>query len=114
MTKTSGVLSGKVAVITGATSGFGAAIARRFAQEGAALVLGGRDEQRANALLEELRTEGVVVDVVSGDVGDEETAEQLAARARERHGRIDTLILNAGSNEAGNADLMADVGTSIR
>ena len=104
MAKTSGTLSGKVAVITGATSGFGTAIARRFAQEGAALVLAGRDEPRASALLDELRAQGAAVDFVFGDVGDEETAEQLAARARARHGRIDALVLNAGSNEAGNAD----------
>src|SRR5450432_1122761 len=97
-------LSHKVAVITGATSGFGVAIARLFAREGALLVLGGRDEQRSASLIRELRAGGAVADFLLGDVGDEDTAARMAELARERHGRIDTLILNAGSNEAGNSN----------
>jgi meso-butanediol dehydrogenase / (S,S)-butanediol dehydrogenase / diacetyl reductase len=86
-------LAGKVAVITGSTSGFGTAIARLFAVEGAALVLNGRREDAGQALAAEL---GRDTRFVPGDVGDEATAEALAECARTAHGRIDALILNAG------------------
>lgn len=89
-------LSEKVAVVTGATSGFGAAIARLFAAEGAALVLGGRRVDAGHALVTELRRGGTDARFVAGDVGEERDAQALADCAREMHGRIDVLVLNAG------------------
>ena len=89
-------LSGKIAVVTGATSGFGAAIARLFAAEGASLVLGGRRSDAGQALVTELRRAGADVRFVAGDVGDEHDAQALADCTREAHGRIDVLVLNAG------------------
>jgi NAD(P)-dependent dehydrogenase (short-subunit alcohol dehydrogenase family) len=86
-----GRLEGRVAVVTGATSGFGEAIARLFAAEGAALVLHGRRVEAGVALAAELRAR-----FVAGDVGEETGAEALAEAAREAHGRIDALVLNAG------------------
>ena len=94
-------LQGKVAVITGATSGFGTAIARLFAAEGASLILGGRRADIGETLAAELRAGSHEVDFVPGDVSDEGTAACIAEHAGKRHGRIDVLVLNAGSNEAG-------------
>jgi len=90
-------LQGKVAVVTGATSGFGEAIAWLFAAEGAVLVLGGRRSDAGEALVAELSSHlGSNVRFVAGDVGNERDAEALAACAREEHRRIDVLVLNAG------------------
>lgn len=83
----------KVAIITGAGSGIGQATARRFAAEGATLVLNDiRDEY-----LGELEG-GLGLDhaYVAGDASVEETAERLAATARERFGQIDVLVNNVG------------------
>jgi NAD(P)-dependent dehydrogenase (short-subunit alcohol dehydrogenase family) len=97
----SGRLEGKVAVVTGATSGFGEAIARLFASEGAALVLGGRRPDAGEALVSELSAAGAAVRFVAGDVGDESTADAFAAAAREAFGKVDALVLNAGIGEPG-------------
>lgn len=89
-------LENKVAVVTGATSGFGHAIALLFAEEGASLVLNGRNEDRGAVLVRELGEAGTDAVFVAGDVAVEKTAERIADAARERHGRIDALVLNAG------------------
>jgi NAD(P)-dependent dehydrogenase (short-subunit alcohol dehydrogenase family) len=94
-------LDDKVAVVTGATSGFGLAIARRFAAEGAALILNARDDPAGARLVDELSDTGSVASFVAGDVGEPETGRAIAARAREAHGRIDALILNAGIGTIG-------------
>jgi NAD(P)-dependent dehydrogenase (short-subunit alcohol dehydrogenase family) len=86
----------KVAVVTGATSGFGAAIARLFASEGAKLVLHGRREAAGEDLVNELRERGADACFVAGDVAEARAAETLADTAREKYGRIDALVLNAG------------------
>lgn len=91
-----GALEGKVAVVTGATGGIGAAIARRFGAEGASLVLGGRRREAADTLLAELEAAGVQADFVLGDLRSPEFIDELADRAVERYGRIDSLVLNAG------------------
>jgi meso-butanediol dehydrogenase / (S,S)-butanediol dehydrogenase / diacetyl reductase len=86
-------LEGKVAIITGAGSGIGRAIAQRLAAEGARLVLNDIDEgyleDVAGSIDGEVRT-------VLGDVSQEETAQRLAAVAREEFGRIDVLVNNVG------------------
>lgn len=92
-----GVLTDKVAVITGATGGIGAAIARRFAEESAKLVLAGRNQARAAQLLETLRSAGATADFAIGDVRSEQFFDGLGETVRRRHGRIDTLVLNAGA-----------------
>jgi NAD(P)-dependent dehydrogenase (short-subunit alcohol dehydrogenase family) len=96
-----GRLEGKVAVVTGATSGFGEAIARLFAAEGAALVVAGRRTDAGEALVAELANKGDAVRFVAGDVGAETTAEALAACAREAFGRVDAAVLNAGIGRPG-------------
>jgi NAD(P)-dependent dehydrogenase (short-subunit alcohol dehydrogenase family) len=89
-------LKDKIAVVTGATSGFGAAIARLFAQEGASLLLHGRHGERGAALVEELEAVRTRAVLVLGDVTTAEAADELAAAARENYGRVDVLVLNAG------------------
>lgn len=89
-------LENKVAVITGATSGFGLAIADKFAQEGAALILNGRRRDLGESIATDLRAQGADAVFVPGDVGDPATGEAIAQRARDQHGRIDVLVLNAG------------------
>ncbi len=83
-------LQGKVAVVTGATSGLGEAIAQLFAAEGATLVLSGRRRDAGERIAAEL---GACF--LAGDVGDEASADALVEEARDR-GRIDVLVLNAG------------------
>ncbi|HUF02397.1 MAG TPA: glucose 1-dehydrogenase [Gaiellaceae bacterium] len=86
-------LEGKVAIVTGAGSGIGQATARRFADEGASLVLNDISEPYLGALEADL---GAAHAYVAGDVSREATAERLAATARERFGRIDVLVNNVG------------------
>ncbi|HHY93874.1 MAG TPA: SDR family oxidoreductase [Firmicutes bacterium] len=85
-------LEGKVAIVTGAGSGIGRAVARRFAQEGARLVLNDITEEAlgevGNGLPEAC--------LVAGDVADPGTADRTVAAAVERFGRIDILVNNAG------------------
>lgn len=86
-------LEGKVAIITGAGSGIGQATARRFAEEGARLVLNDVVEDYVRELEGSLGDE---VRTVIGDIALEETAKQLARTAREEFGRIDVLVNNVG------------------
>lgn len=81
----------RVAVVTGASSGIGAALARELAARGFLCVLLARGEERLRALAEELRAEHEVC-----DVADREAVERVAARVRERHPRIGLLVNNAG------------------
>jgi NAD(P)-dependent dehydrogenase (short-subunit alcohol dehydrogenase family) len=95
-------LADKVAVVTGATSGIGQIIAKRFATEGASLIVNGRNQQAGARLVDELRSAGANADFVCGDVADEAIADEIADTARARYGRIDTMMLNAGVVRYGN------------
>lgn len=89
-------LSGKIALITGANSGIGAATAKRFAQEGADLVIAARRMPALEEVAEECRSYGVKVLCVSADVGKEEDCKNLVKAAIDAFGRIDVLVNNAG------------------
>jgi NAD(P)-dependent dehydrogenase (short-subunit alcohol dehydrogenase family) len=89
-------LENKVAVVTGATSGFGLAISDLFAAEAAALVMNSRTKETGERLVERLRDAGTAAQFVAGDVGVDGTAEDIARCAQETFGRIDVLVLNAG------------------
>jgi NADP-dependent 3-hydroxy acid dehydrogenase YdfG len=87
-------IANKVVVITGASSGLGAAAARRLAKEGAKLVLGARRIERLQALAEELSLGGNAA--VRTDVTRPEQLQNLVQTAVKSHGRIDVIINNAG------------------
>jgi 3alpha(or 20beta)-hydroxysteroid dehydrogenase len=89
----SGRLQGKVAIVTGAAGGIGAETARRFAQEGARLVLTDADGERAAAIAQEL---GAAATALPHDVTSEDQWSATVARALDAHGRVDVLFNNAG------------------
>lgn len=84
-------LQGRVCIVTGAAQGIGEACARRFAREGAKVVLADIDDARGQALAQELG--GVYVHC---DVGDKAQVDTLVAQAMLKHGGIDVLVNNAG------------------
>jgi NAD(P)-dependent dehydrogenase (short-subunit alcohol dehydrogenase family) len=90
-----GTLEGRVAIITGASRGIGAAAARAMAAEGAATVLVARSGAPIEALAAELRAGGGAVEAVVADVADPAGMARAVARAREAFGRVDALIANA-------------------
>ena len=89
-------LDGKVAVVTGASSGIGEATVRALAVEGAAMVAGARRKDRLDRLVEAVTREGGKAIAVECDVTDEEQAHDLVRRAVVEFGRIDILVNNAG------------------
>ena len=86
-------LNGKIAVITGASSGIGAATARLLAAEGVAVVLVARRKARLDALAAELGPRAIAVEA---DIADEQQVASLFALVRERFGGLDLLFNNAG------------------
>ena len=95
-TNTNGKVAGLVAVITGASSGIGAATARVLAQNGAKGVLGARRTDRLRALVDEIREGGGTAEYKAVDVTDRESVLELVAFARDTYGRVDVLFNNAG------------------
>jgi NAD(P)-dependent dehydrogenase (short-subunit alcohol dehydrogenase family) len=84
-------LSGRICIVTGASQGIGEACARRFAREGAKVVLADIDDARGQALAQELQ--GLYVHC---DVGDKAGVDTLVAKTMLSHGRVDVLVNNAG------------------
>lgn len=97
MANENGRLSGKVAIITAAGQGIGAGIARRFAQEGAKLVLTGRTGAKVEKMAKELTGQGAEVVWLEALAGNAGNADATVARAIDEFGRIDILINNAHS-----------------
>jgi NADP-dependent 3-hydroxy acid dehydrogenase YdfG len=89
-------LDGKVAVVTGASSGIGEATAEALAAEGAAVVVAARREDRLADLAERIRGNGGRVLAAVCDVTDESQAHGLIRKAMEEFGRVDILVNNAG------------------
>lgn len=86
-------ISGSIVAITGASSGIGAAAARALAAEGAKVVIGARRVERLKALADELDGAATVVEM---DVQKSKDAKRLVAAALDAHGRLDTIVVNAG------------------
>ncbi len=88
-------LKDKVAIITGMASGIGEAIATRFAEEGARLILNDIDQSSAITVLVQIRAKGGQCELVAGDISQESTAEAIAAAAIKSFGAIDIVVNNA-------------------
>ncbi|HZC07892.1 MAG TPA: glucose 1-dehydrogenase [Ktedonobacterales bacterium] len=89
-------LQGKVAVITGAASGMGLAMATRFAEEGASIVAADWNAQRLDEAVAHIQANGGTIIGVQGNIADQATAEGLIERAISEYGRLDVLCNNAG------------------
>jgi len=96
-----GRLAGKAALVTGATSGLGEAIARGYAREGAAVALCGRRPAEGAAVVEAIRAEGGRAEFIACDVADAEQVRGLVARTVEAFGRLDLAVNNAGIGAPG-------------
>src|SRR5215210_8935181 len=88
-------LSGRVAIVTGASRGIGRAIARQLAAQGAHVVDAARGDN-ARPVADEITAGGGRANAAALDVTDPGAAEQIVASTVERHGRIDILVNNAG------------------
>ncbi len=89
-------MSKTVAFITGANKGLGFETARQLGQAGLTVVLGARDESRGNAAVTSLRGEGLDAHLAVVDVTSEAQVAKLPGYFREKHGRLDVLVNNAG------------------
>ena len=92
-----GLLTGKIAFITGAGRGIGAAAARLFAREGAAVVLAARTEDQLKTVTEEVRAAGGTADYVVCDLADPASVQAAVDRVVERHGRLDVAFNNGAT-----------------
>ena len=96
--------AGKVALITGASAGIGAALARELARDGADLVLAARREDRLRQLAGEIEAAGRTAMVVGCDVTRDGDPERAVAAAVQRYGRLDIAVANAGFGVAGRVE----------
>ncbi|OXM61709.1 SDR family NAD(P)-dependent oxidoreductase [Amycolatopsis vastitatis] len=104
-----GLLTGKVVLITGASRGIGAAAARLFAAEGAAVVLAARTSDALQRIVAEIRANGGVADAVTLDLADRESIRAAVDRVEELHGRLDGAFNNgAAIQQPGPLDATTD------
>jgi NAD(P)-dependent dehydrogenase (short-subunit alcohol dehydrogenase family) len=104
-------LSGKVAIVVGASSGIGRATALLFASSGAAVVLGARRSHELVEVAREIRSLGGRADYLAGDVSDEGFSEGLVALAEQQFGGVDVAFNNAGTlGEMGSSDAVSGEG----
>jgi 3-oxoacyl-[acyl-carrier protein] reductase len=89
-------LAGRVAIVTGGSRGIGAASAALLAEDGAAVVVSGRTADRLERAVKEMTAGGGTVVGVVADVASREDAERLVDTAKQRFGRLDVLVNNAG------------------
>jgi NAD(P)-dependent dehydrogenase (short-subunit alcohol dehydrogenase family) len=96
-----GTLQNKTALVTGASRGIGKAIALRLAAEGAAVLLTARDEAALNAVVAEITAAGGQAAVHAADLRIPTVAGELVTAARQRFGKIDIVVNNAGATRRG-------------
>lgn len=90
-------LEGKIAVVTGGSSGIGLAASKRFVEEGAYVFITGRHQSELNEALKQIGKDNVTA--VQSDVSNQTDVDRLYATVKGRKGRIDILFANAGINE---------------
>ena len=93
-----GKLDDMVAIVGGASTGMGAATARLFAQEGAAVVVAARSAEKLDSLVEDITESGGTALAVPTDANDRAAVAAMVERAREQFGRIDVLVNSVGTN----------------
>ena len=98
------ILKGKVAVVTGASSGIGEATARTLAERGAAVVLAARNEEKLEFLAREISAAGDRALAVRTDVAEENSVGTMVERAVEEFGYLDVLVNNAGLGLSGRVE----------
>jgi NAD(P)-dependent dehydrogenase (short-subunit alcohol dehydrogenase family) len=89
-------MADRAAIVTGASSGIGLALARMLGEEGHGLTIASRRPEKIEAAAQELRDAGYEVEAVAGNMADEETIKSVVDAHRERFGRLDVLVNNAG------------------
>ncbi|MFI1679286.1 SDR family NAD(P)-dependent oxidoreductase [Streptomyces sp. NPDC020607] len=99
MESSAGLLVGKVALVTGAGRGIGAAAARLFAREGARVVLASRTEGELKSVVEEIRGGGGVADYVVCDLADGVSVRGAVSKVVELHGRLDVAFNNGATGQ---------------
>ncbi|HEX7297844.1 MAG TPA: SDR family oxidoreductase [Solirubrobacteraceae bacterium] len=94
----------RAAIVTGGSSGIGLAIAQVLGEEGHALTVAARRAEKLEEAARGLREAGFEVNAVSGDLGDEAVVQEVVRSHRERYGRLDVLVNNAGVGMGENVD----------
>ena len=98
----------RAAIVTGASSGIGLAIARLLGEEGYGLTIASRRPEKLEAAASELAGAGYEVQHVAGNMGSEDVVREVVAAHRDRFGRLDVLVNNAGFLDAGWQPITAD------
>jgi NAD(P)-dependent dehydrogenase (short-subunit alcohol dehydrogenase family) len=92
---------GRAAIVTGASSGIGLAIARMLAQQGLAVTMVARGPEKLDGVVGALTEDGCEAQAIAADVSQEAEIQRVVASHRERYGRLDVLVNNAGVRVGG-------------
>jgi len=97
-------LLGKVAIVTGSSSGIGKAIALRFGEEGASVIIAARRDRLCEEVAGQIRRRGGEAVAIATDIMEEQQVEQVVTETVQRFGRLDILVNNAGIGGGGRID----------
>ncbi|MCD7970994.1 MAG: SDR family oxidoreductase [Alistipes sp.] len=100
-------LTGRTAIVTGASSGLGADAARAYAAYGAEVALLARRKEKLDALAQELKLAGHIAVAIECDVSNEQSVQNAVGQVMERFGKIDILLNNAGIAIAGSVEYIS-------